>query len=404
MAVLFLDLDRFKVVNDSLGHGAGDQLLILFADRLRSIVRPEDTVARFGGDEFVVLCEQAHGATVTVAIAERLEQAMAEPFLLEDGAEVFLTVSLGLAIGDGPDAEVLLRNADAAMYRAKELGRNRLEVFDDAMQAAAVARLTIGNDLRRAVDRHEFTLLHQPVVDVVTRRIIGAEALVRWAHPTRGLLLPETFISITEESGLIVPIGEWVLDSALSQARTWADQHGLDGFQQSVNLSARQLSSPALIDLVAEVLDRHHWAPAQLVLELTESVLLDDLEVTLAALLQLKELGVQLAIDDFGTGYSSLTYLQRFPVDSVKIDQTFVSGLTTAPVAEAMHSEATIPRAVVVMAHALGLTALAEGVETEDQLAVLRELGCDQAQGYLFSPPVSGDDFSELLRRQALAD
>jgi EAL domain-containing protein (putative c-di-GMP-specific phosphodiesterase class I) len=236
------------------------------------------------------------------------------------------------------------------------------------------------------------------MVDIHSRRIVGSEALVRWKHPTRGLLPPASFISVTEESGLIVPIGQWVLDAALAEARLWADQTGADRFVQSVNLSARQLSNPDLVDQVAAALQRHDWPADWLCLELTESVLLDDLEVTLEALVRLRGLGVRLAIDDFGTGYSSLTYLQRFPVDAVKIDRSFVSGLTTGPNADA-RSDATIPRAVVVMAHALGLSATAEGVETEEQLAVLQELGCDYAQGYLFSSPVTSEALSLLLRR-----
>jgi diguanylate cyclase (GGDEF)-like protein/PAS domain S-box-containing protein len=402
VAVLFLDLDRFKVVNDSLGHGAGDQLLIRFAERLRSIVRPDDTIARFGGDEFVILSEHVAGKGAVFAIADRLEQALSQPFVLDDGSEVFLTASLGLAVGDGPDADVLLRNADAAMYRAKELGRDRLEVFDEEMQEAAVDRLNLGNDLRRAVEGSQFTVLHQPVVDVRTGEVVGSEALVRWAHPQRGLILPDEFISVTEDTGLIIEVGRKVLDAALADAARWADDHDLGRFTLAVNMSARQLTTN-LEELVAEALERHGWPAERLCLELTESVLMDDLDETLEALRSLKDLGVQLAIDDFGTGYSSLTYLQRLPVDIVKIDQSFVTGLS--PMARRSDDDrGTIAKAVISMAHALGLEAAAEGVENQQQLDVLRRLDCDVAQGYLFSPPIDAREFSAFLGDRRASD
>jgi diguanylate cyclase (GGDEF)-like protein len=394
LAVLFIDLDRFKVVNDSLGHGAGDQLLVEFATRLRGVVRPEDTVARFGGDEFVVLCEQPADGRTIFAIAERLDGALSQPFVLGEG-EVFLTASMGLVIGDESAPDDLLRNADAAMYRAKERGRNRLEVFDERMRAAAVARLNLGNDLRRALERSEFTVLYQPIVDVVTTTVVGSEALVRWNHPTRGVLKPEDFIAVTEETGMVVALGEWVLDESLRQVRTLADRAGGPSFSLSVNLSARQLGIAGMADRVADRLAAHDWPPDQLCLELTESVLMDDLEVTLDALRELKAHGVRLSIDDFGTGYSSLTYLQRFPVDLVKIDQTFVAGIDSPDGLE--DDRATIVRAVVSMAHALGLGVVAEGVERVEQLALLRALDCDLAQGYLFSEPVTADAFAALL-------
>lgn len=393
VAVLFIDVDRFKVVNDSLGHGAGDRLLIAFADRLRSIVRPDDTLARFGGDEFVVLCEHDDGPSIMLSIADRLEEVMAKPFLLDDGAEVFLTVSMGLAAGAGAlGADALLRNADAAMYRAKERGRNRLEVFDEAMRAAAVNRLNLGNDLRRALERQEFVVHYQPVVSVQSREVLGAEALVRWNHPTRGLLPPGEFIAVTEDTGMIVPLGEWVLHESLRQVKEWTCRGLPDTFALSVNLSARQLIIPDLADRVDELLAQHGWPAEQLSLELTESVLMDDLDLTLEALDALKSLGVRLAIDDFGTGYSSLTYLQRFPVDVVKIDQSFVTGLGVAA-HNTQDDRGTIATAVVGMAHALGLTAVAEGVEHDHELAVLRALRCDQAQGYLFSRPLPAGAF-----------
>jgi EAL domain-containing protein (putative c-di-GMP-specific phosphodiesterase class I) len=288
------------------------------------------------------------------------------------------------------------------MYRAKELGRDRLEVFDEEMQEAAVARLNLGNDLRRAIEGHQFLVLHQPVVDVRSGAVVGSEALVRWNHPQRGLIPPDEFISVTEDTGLITEVGRWVLDTAIADAAGWAHQHDLTGFRQSVNVSARQLTLN-LSELVAEALERHQWPAERLCLELTESVLMDDLDTTLTALDALKDLGVQLAIDDFGTGYSSLTYLQRLPVDVVKIDQSFVSGLTpTARRAE--DDRGTIAKAVIGIAHALGLVAVAEGVENEQQLEVLRRLDCDLAQGYLYSEPVDAEGFSAFLQDRRAAD
>jgi EAL domain-containing protein (putative c-di-GMP-specific phosphodiesterase class I) len=288
------------------------------------------------------------------------------------------------------------------MYRAKELGRDRLEVFDEEMQEAAVARLNLGNDLRRAIEGSQFTVLHQPVIDVRSGAVVGSEALVRWAHPQRGLILPDEFISVTEDTGLITEIGRRVLDAALQDAASWAEQHDLGHFTQAVNVSARQLTTN-LTELVAEALERHHWPAERLCLELTESVLMDDIDLTLEALRSLKDLGVQLAIDDFGTGYSSLTYLQRLPVDIVKIDQSFVSGLSP----DARRSDddrGTIATAVIGIAHALGLVAVAEGVENEQQLQVLRKLDCDLAQGYLFSPPIDAAGFSAFLSDRRTSD
>jgi EAL domain-containing protein (putative c-di-GMP-specific phosphodiesterase class I) len=288
------------------------------------------------------------------------------------------------------------------MYRAKELGRDRLEVFDEQMQEAAVARLNLGNDLRRAIDGSQFIVQHQPVVDVRTGAVVGSEALVRWAHPQRGLILPDEFIAVTEDTGLITEVGRRVLDAALEDAAGWARNHDLGDFTQAVNVSARQLTTN-LTELVAEALERHSWPAERLCLELTESVLMHDLDVTLEALRNLKDLGVRLAIDDFGTGYSSLTYLQRLPVDLVKIDQSFVTGLS--PVARrADDDRGTIATAVIGIAHALGLTAAAEGVENEHQLEVLRNLDCDLAQGYLFSPPVDADGFSAFLHDRRSSD
>lgn len=396
VAVLLIDLDRFKVVNDGLGHGAGDQLLTHFSERLRRLVRPDDTVARFGGDEFVVVSEHGNGPAVVLSIAERLQRTMAEPFNLPDGTDVFLTVSMGMAIGDGADAPTLLRNADAAMYRAKDMGRNRLEVFNATMRLAAVSRLALGNDLQRAVERHEFIVHYQPVV----RRdgtLYGAEALVRWQHPERGLLPPADFLAVTEETGLINAVGQQVLDQAVADATRWQRDLGDHPFTLSVNLSASQLDDPDLASKVKHVIDSHGFDPSRLCLELTESVLMDDLDRTHEVLLGLKSLGgIRLAIDDFGTGWSSLTYLHRFPVDQVKIDRSFVADLSLDQ--GGGHGQAIVA-AVLGMAHALDLQVVAEGVEETRQLEALAALGCDLAQGLLFSRPLPADEFAAFLTR-----
>ena len=411
VAVLFIDLDRFKVVNDSLGHVAGDQLLTLFSERLRRLVRPEDTVARFGGDEFVVVCEHGNGPTVIVSIAERLERSMADAFRLDDGTDVFLTVSMGMAAGDTADAAGLLRNADAAMYRAKELGRNRLEVFDDAMRATALRRLTVGTDLRRAIERKELVVHYQPVLSI-DGKVRGAEALVRWQHPDLGLLPPSHFISVAEEIGLVGALGEQVLGQALTDVTRWRSEPGDVPFILSTNLSARQVSEPGLRDRVQQALAQHSVDPRHLCLELTESVLMEDLDHVAEVLTDLKGLGIRLAIDDFGTGWSSLTYLHRLPVDQVKIDRSFVQDLGSQDhvTQERLAGADGRPRqgqaivaAVLGMAHALGLEVVAEGVEDPRQLAYLEELGCDLAQGFLFSGPLPPDQFGRFLDRSRSA-
>jgi len=394
VAVMFLDVDRFKVVNDSLGHSVGDQLLVAFAERLRSAVRSEDTVARFGGDEFVVLCEEPGDEAAGRLLGERIIAAMDAAFRLADGSEVYLTISIGLAISaeHHRPAETLLRDADAAMYRAKERGRRRLVVFDDEMRASAVLRLSVENDLRRALERNEFSLRYQPTVDLRSGLIVGAEVLVRWDHPYRGLLEPGDFIPLAEETGLIVPVGLWVLEHAVAGASAALGGPPHNGFELAVNLSARQLAVPELASMVADVLERHQWPADMLCLELTETALTDDGEPTSQALMGLKALGLHLAIDDFGTGYSSLTRLHRLPVDVVKVDQSFVSGLDRPD-----PDRVAIVTAVIRMVHALGLKTAAEGIETPKQLAHLRRLDCDWGQGFLFSPPLAVEDFGRLL-------
>jgi diguanylate cyclase (GGDEF)-like protein/PAS domain S-box-containing protein len=395
VAVLFLDLDHFKVVNDSLGHGLGDRLLIAIAERLQTALRPADTVARFGGDEFVVLCEDLVNQQDAIAIAERVNEAISGPFVIDD-TEVFVGVSIGIAFPDDNDAdpETLIRDADAAMYQAKDRGRARWVVFDNAMRASAVDRLDIENALRRALERRELRVFYQPMVNLSSGRITGVEALLRWEHPERGLLLPGDFITVAEETGLIVPIGSWVLDHACRQVQRWqASIPDLTPLVLAVNLSGRQLGHPRLVEDVATVLRDTGIDPSNVELEMTESVLMDDVEMSEETLGRLKTLGVKLAVDDFGTGYSSLSYLRRFPVDVLKVDQSFVDGLGRDT------GDSAIVTAVVTLAHTLGLHAVAEGVETPDQLSELRRLDCDTAQGFHFARPANGYDVGELLQR-----
>ncbi len=395
VAVLFLDIDRFKVINDSLGHGVGDQALGELSRRLAECVRPEDTIARLGGDEFAILLEDLDDAAGATAVAERVAKALEAPFLLE-GREVVVTMSVGVALNTrrpiAPDE--LLRDADLAMYRAKGKGKNRYEVFDTDTGAPAIHRLDLELDLRSAVARDEFRLHYQPVVQLETGRVAEFEALVRWQHKDRGLLAPEAFIGLTEETGLIIPIGQWVLTEACRQARRWQEQRPSDPpLTISVNLSARQLQDPDLIGLVSGVLADSGLDPRSLKLEITESVVMQDAPSTLATLHTLRELGIRLAIDDFGTGYSSLGYLKRFPIDTLKIDRSFVEGIVTDP------EDAAIVQAVISVAKSLGLSVTAEGIETEAQLRRLKELGCDRGQGFYFGEPLAAEIVFESLDR-----
>jgi diguanylate cyclase (GGDEF)-like protein/PAS domain S-box-containing protein len=399
VAVLFCDLDRFKFINDSLGHDAGDRLLGELARRLQEVVRPGDTVARFGGDEFTILCENIEDESHALAIAERVGRVAATPFVLGD-AEVFVTMSVGIALGTGPRARpsALIENADAAMYRAKARGGNRHEVFDHDMRARAKRRLALQSALHRAVERGEFQVVYQPLVRLATRRPVGAEALVRWRHPERGLVGPQEFIGLAEETGLIVPIGTYVLREACLQAARWRMiMPGGEPMAIKVNLSARQFAHPNLVEVVAGILGETGVDPASVFFEITESVLMEDVESTSAALRELKSLGVSLAVDDFGTGYSSLLYLKRFPVDELKVDRTFVAGLL------ANAEDAAIVAAVVNLAHTLGVKAVAEGVESSSQAARLIELGCDFGQGYHFGRPMPAESLPLHLGLEASA-
>jgi diguanylate cyclase (GGDEF)-like protein/PAS domain S-box-containing protein len=397
LAVLFLDLDHFKVVNDSLGHARGDELLVTIGERLRTTVRPGDTVARLGGDEFVILCQDLSGPRDAQAIAERVRGALSTPFDV-GGVEVFVRVSIGIAFADDLDVEgeTLIRDADAAMYQAKARGRGRWVLFDRAMRADAVSRLDTENALRRALDRRELRVYYQPVVGLLEGRVRGVEALVRWEHPERGLLQPDDFIRLAEETALIVPIGSWVLHQACRQVELWrVSLPHLDPLTVSVNLSGRQLNHPGLVDDVAAILTETGIDPGQVELEITESVLVDDIDLSHDTLVRLRRLGVRLVIDDFGTGYSSLSYLRRFPIDVLKIDRSFVLGLDDGSSGGA--GDGAIVSAVVNLAHTLGITAVGEGVETAEQLDELRRVGCDGAQGFYLARPAPGPEIGQLL-------
>ncbi|TAK61911.1 MAG: EAL domain-containing protein [Dehalococcoidia bacterium] len=392
-AVLFLDLDDFKSVNDALGHPAGDELLVAAAERLSGCVRPGDTIARFGGDEFVVLLEEVTGTEEAMEIAERLIEALRPPFVL-DAKEVFVRASIGVALSRRglPRADELLRRADVAMYAAKARGKGRCEAYDPEMQASALERLTLTGDLQRAVEREEFVLRYQPLVELATGRIAGVEALIRWQHPLRGLLPPDDFIRLAEDTGLIIPIGRWVLNEACAQARRWQQAFPAEPpLTMAVNISANQIHGSGLNEAVWEALRDAGLDPSTLVLEITESVMMQHTEDAIERLRELKQLGVRLAVDDFGTGYSSLSYLQRFPIDVLKIDKSFVDGVGSE------EKEAELAQAIVDMARALHMEIVAEGIERVEQLERLRQLRCDLGQGYYFAHPVDVAAIDQLL-------
>ena len=392
-AMLFLDIDRFKVVNDSLGHAVGDQLLVAVARRLEACVRPGDTVARLGGDEFTVLIDKTESPGDATAAADRIMRALERPFELES-QQIFIGASLGIALSATGYAEPheMMRDADTAMYRAKANGKGRYEVFDTMMHTRAVSLLQLETDLRVAIGREEFRLLYQPIVSLGTGRVVGLEALVRWDHPTRGMVSPDEFLELAEETGLIVPIGQWVLREACAQLSEWR-RAGLasDLLSVSVNLSARQVMHPALVEQVVGALEASGLPARTLHLEFTESAFLAHTDAVLATFSRLRALGIHLDLDDFGTGYSSLSYLLRFEIDGLKIDRSFVRNIGDSG------ERSEIARAIVALAHSLNITVIAEGVETPGQLEVLRGLGCDVVQGFLCAPPLSPGDAGEVL-------
>ncbi|HAK61477.1 MAG TPA: hypothetical protein DCO77_14045 [Nitrospiraceae bacterium] len=409
-AMLFLDLDNFKRINDTFGHRIGDLLLKAVADRLKESVRDSDsvarqhadilnvTVARQGGDEFTVLLSEVRKPQDVARVAQRFLDKLARPFLL-DGHEVFITASIGIAIYaiDGKDFESLLKNADAAMYHAKGQGKNNYQFYKQSMNATALEKLELENDLRRALARKEFLLYYQPQIDVRTGEIVGMEALIRWQHPVRGLVSPADFIPLTEETGLIVPIGEWVLQTACKQSKAW-QAAGFAPIPVSVNLSSRQFRQRVLLQTIEQAMDASGLDCRHIVLEITESVVMQEQEASRALLVELASKGLRLAMDDFGTGYSSLSNLKRFPIDAIKIDRSFVMDITTDP------DDAAITKAIIAMGRSLNLNVIAEGVETEEQLAFLYQQGCHMIQGFLISRPVPMEEAAKLLAREKAGD
>ena len=404
LGVLSIDVDQFKRINDTLGHSVGDQLLIAIAERVNECVRDHDTVsrigvepfetlARLGGDEFSILLAEIARFQDAAKVAHRILEVFSSPFKLGI-QEVFVTCSIGLSVfpADGEDAEALLKNADTAMHFAKEQGRNNYQFYGKEMNATALQRLSLEAQLRRGIERGEMVLYYQPKVDTQTCKIVGAEALIRWRHPEMGLVPPVQFIPLAEETGLVVPMGEWVLRTACAQAQAWQDA-GYGALHIAVNIAGLHFRQSSLMRSISEALQNSGLDAARLEIEVTESMIMHDIDATLATLQHLKDMGLQLAIDDFGTGYSSLSYLKRFPIDVLKIDRSFIRDLPGDS------EDAAITRAIIAMAHSLKLKVVAEGVEKEDQLVFLRQLRCDMTQGYLISPPVPAQDFLAILDR-----
>ncbi|HEX6728472.1 MAG TPA: bifunctional diguanylate cyclase/phosphodiesterase [Pyrinomonadaceae bacterium] len=398
-AVLFLDLDRFKNINDSLGHTHGDLLLVAFAERLEHTLRPIDTLARFGGDEFAILLSGIEDTTDAVRVAERIHEELSQPFYLDKNS-AFASASIGIALSSsGYDRpEDILRDADTAMYRAKENGKARYEMFDTGMHAKAVSRLQLEHDLRQAIEQKEFCVYYQPIIALQTNRLAGFEALLRWNHPRRGLISPADFVPVAEETGMIVAIGQWVLEEACRKVKEWQTKSPSHrALSLSVNLSARQVAQPDLIEQIKNALLNSKLNPHHLKLEITESVVMGNTETATMMFKQLRALGVQLSIDDFGTGYSSLSYLHRFPLNYLKIDRSFVDRMTT-------DGDDAIVKTIATLARNLGMEVIAEGIETEEQHKLLKDLGCEYGQGYLFSRPVNHEAAYRLLEKEAARD
>jgi diguanylate cyclase (GGDEF)-like protein len=395
IAVVFMDLDHFKFVNDSLGHSVGDKLLKGMGERLRSVLREGDTVGRVGGDEFVLILNDQANEEVIFRAMQRISAKVAEPIDI-DGKEMYVTCSAGISLypQDGPDVDTLLKHADAAMYRAKEHGRNNFQFYTSEMNDRVNERLSLEHALRRALERREFLLHYQQKNDLRSGAIIGAEALVRWNHPEWGLVRPARFIPLAEETGLIVPLGEWVLGEACRQARAWMDQ-GLKPGVVSVNLSARQFRQEGLVRTVSRILEETRLDPSLLEFELTESMVMHNVEAAITTLQGLKSLGVALSVDDFGTGYSSLSYLRQLPVDTLKIDRSFVRDIGAGENPD----DGVIAQAIISLGHSLRLKVIAEGVETDAQLRFLKRHGCDELQGFLYGEAVAPAEYAKLLER-----
>jgi len=395
LALLFIDLDRFKAVNDGLGHTCGDTMLKAVGMRLRASSRKDDMVARFGGDEFVIILESIYHETqeTATAVAKKIRSTLEYPYTIE-GREYFITASIGISLfpSDGQDAETLLTNADAAMYQAKEKGRNNIQYYSQDMNIHSRERLLLEEELRHAIERQQLVLHYQPQMEFKTGKVLGVEVLLRWQHPRFGLIAPARFISLAEETGLIVSIGRWVIQAAAAQSKSWQDS-GLPQLRMAVNLSPRQFMEEGVADMIARILEQNKLEPRYLELEITESLIMRDLDKTIDTLQSLKSMGVQLAIDDFGTGYSSLSYLKHFPIDCLKIDQSFVRDIDTNS------SDAAITLAIIAMAHSMKLKVIAEGVETKEQFNYLKSHSCDEVQGYYFSRPLPANKIAGVLKK-----
>jgi diguanylate cyclase (GGDEF)-like protein/PAS domain S-box-containing protein len=391
MAILLLDLNRFKLINDTLGYSAGDILLQTVATRLKSCVREIDAVFRLGDDEFAIVLEEIAQQQDAARVAKRILSICSLPFQLGE-QELYITISIGISIfpSDGEEMEVILKNAEAAMHRAKELGINNYQHYKPTMNAKAFEQLTLEHNLRKALRQNEFVVFYQPFIDLASGNIIGAEALVRWKHPELGMIQPGQFIPIAEETGLILSIGEWVLRTACHQARLWQDMFGKP-LTISVNLSSRQFQQQDIVSVVNSALENAELRPESLELEITESLGMKNPELTLRILNELKSKGIRISIDDFGTGYSSLSYLKKFPIDTIKIDRSFVSDI------QSDSNDAAIVVAIIALAHSLKLSVIAEGVEKTEQAEYLQEQGCETVQGFLYSPPICADSFEKLF-------